>query len=126
MKLACPFSIAKIEKIVKPEDSAHLQGEFFYFSVAFFPELLYNIFRSFIRMWLSLVEHVLWEHGAAGSNPVIRTMREQGSLCSRIFIPDAKNALSMLPDDVPRVRYGFSEKSGAFHFELHHFYLFCL
>ena len=56
----------------------------------------------------------------------IGTMREQGSLCSRIFIPDAKNALSMLPDDVLRVRYGFSEKSGAFHFELHHFYLFCL
>lgn len=102
-----------------------MQG-FFFFSVAFFPKLLYNTTRSFIRMWLSLVEHVLWEHGAAGSNPVIRTMREQGSLCSRIFIPDAKNALSMLPDDVLRVRYGFSEKSGAFHFELHHFYLFCL
>ena len=38
-----------------------LMQEFFYFSVAFFPKLLYNIFRSFIRMWLSLVEHVLWE-----------------------------------------------------------------
>lgn len=50
-----------------------MQG-FFYFSVAFFPKLLYNTTRSFIRMWLSLVEHVLWEHGAAGSNPVIRTI----------------------------------------------------
>ena len=37
-----------------------MQG-FFYFSVAFFPKLLYNTTRSFIRMWLSLVEHVLWE-----------------------------------------------------------------
>lgn len=38
-----------------------MQG-FFFFSVAFFPKLLYNTTRSFIRMWLSLVEHVLWEN----------------------------------------------------------------
>lgn len=48
-----------------------MQG-FFYFSVAFFPKLLYNTTRSFIRMWLSLVEHVLWElehsYGSTASN----------------------------------------------------------
>ena len=26
-------------------------------------------------MWLSLVEHLLWEQGVAGSNPVIPTIR---------------------------------------------------
>lgn len=62
-----------------------MQG-FFFFSVAFFPKLLYNTTRSFIRMWLSLVEHVLWEHGAAGSNPVIRTKsRRKGCLAPALF-----------------------------------------
>ena len=27
-----------------------------------------------IGKWLNLVEHVLWEHGAAGSNPVFPTI----------------------------------------------------
>lgn len=47
-----------------------MQG-FFYFSVAFFPKLLYNTIRSFIRMWLSLVEHVLWEleHQTGSTSP---------------------------------------------------------
>ena len=37
-------------------------------------------------MWLSLVERLLWEQDAAGSNPVIRTTQREltlavGSLC---------------------------------------------
>ena len=30
---------------------------------------------SYFRMWLSLVERLLWEQDAAGSNPVIRTRK---------------------------------------------------
>ncbi len=38
-------------------------------------------------MWLSLVERLLWEQDAAGSNPVIRTTQREltlvvGSLCA--------------------------------------------
>ena len=36
------------------------------------------------RMWLSLVERLLWEQDAAGSNPVIRTKKQSipcGVLC---------------------------------------------
>ena len=31
-----------------------------------------------IGVWRSLVAHVLWEHGAAGSNPVTPTTRPLG------------------------------------------------
>ena len=52
--------------------------------IAFFAKVMYN--TNGIRMWLSLVERLLWEQDAAGSNPVIRTTQRElplvgGSLC---------------------------------------------
>ena len=42
-----------------------------HFMIAFLRTIVYN--DTGIRMWLSLVERLLWEQDAAGSNPVIRT-----------------------------------------------------
>ena len=46
-----------------------------------FPRVLCIIHHSLnkcsTRMWLSLVERLLWEQDAAGSNPVIRTMQRE-------------------------------------------------
>ena len=44
-----------------------------HFYIAFFKSIMYN--NQAIRMWLSLVERLLWEQDAAGSNPVIRTIK---------------------------------------------------
>ena len=41
--------------------------------IAFSVFIMYNTQELSIRMWLSLVERLLWEQDAAGSNPVIRT-----------------------------------------------------
>ena len=46
----------------------------------------YHLFLIHIRTWLSLVERLLWEQDAAGSNPVVRTTQREltlavGSLC---------------------------------------------
>ena len=64
-----------------------MQG-FFYFSVAFSPKLLYNTTRSFIRMWLSLVEHVLWElehsNGSTAPNVAYSPLTPQLSLITSV------------------------------------------
>ena len=41
--------------------------------IAFFIFFVYNVLG--IRTWLSLVERLLWEQDAAGSNPVVRTRK---------------------------------------------------
>ena len=44
------------------------------------------------RMWLSLVERLLWEQDAAGSNPVIRTIQQtipnEGSSAVSVYRQD--------------------------------------
>ena len=62
-------------------------------------------------MWLSLVERLLWEQDAAGSNPVIRTKKEEhlkgdtlpfcvcmmGFLCSILVQRSIKSIESVSP-----------------------------
>ena len=36
-------------------------------------------------MWLSLVERLLWEQDAAGSNPVVRTKKQKERLFFLLF-----------------------------------------
>ena len=58
-------------RFIGKEDIGHRKPE---------ERLLYAliIFKSiFTRMWLSLVERLLWEQDAAGSNPVIRTKNQE-------------------------------------------------
>ena len=54
--------------IEKPQDKNRLM------QYALHAIFLWRERGSYIRMWLSLVEHVIWDHGVAGSNPVIRTI----------------------------------------------------
>ena len=51
----------------------------------------YSFNSIYNRMWLSLVERLLWEQDAAGSNPVIRTTQRElplvgSSLCAFVYI----------------------------------------
>ena len=49
--------------------------------LAFFGVSQYNSRDSkSIRTWLSLVERLLWEQDAAGSNPVVRTIQPKVAL----------------------------------------------
>ena len=45
----------------------------------------YNNFIYF-RTWLSLVERLLWEQDAAGSNPVIRTIKTKRTFILLVLI----------------------------------------
>ena len=48
--------------------------------------LWYNIIRTkFIGMWLSLVERLVWDQDAAGSNPVIPTISDSCGIMPRLF-----------------------------------------
>jgi hypothetical protein len=40
----------------------------------------------FIGMWLSLVEHLVWDQGVAGSNPVIPTTQKRRPSKGLLFI----------------------------------------
>ena len=58
--------------------------------------LLYNNF-IFIRTWLSLVERLLWEQDAAGSNPVVRTKSPEFAFAkSGLFVCTANYAMRHL------------------------------
>ena len=55
-------------KIIEKVENIPVNFEFLYNS-----HENYIYLKIYIQEWLSLVEHMLWEHGVAGSNPVTPT-----------------------------------------------------
>ena len=66
-----PERVAAVDKIEEKRSPKILSGTATGRALAL-GTILYQLNNN--RMWLSLVERLLWEQDAAGSNPVIRTI----------------------------------------------------